>query len=63
MQLNLSISDDDLGGEISLVPVEVAEQDGDLELPDPEARVNVKKEQYRNLTVLVRQRSKRECCH
>ena len=34
LELNLSISDDDLGGEE--VEVEMAEQDGDLELPDLE---------------------------
>ena len=34
LELNLNISDDDLGGEE--VEVEMAEQDGDLELPDPE---------------------------
>ena len=57
LELNLSISDDDLGGE----EVEMAEQDGDLELPDPEAQN--RKEQEKILTFLVRQRSKRERCH
>ena len=42
LELNLSISDDDLGGEE--VEVEMAEQDGDLELPDPEARLNIEQE-------------------
>ena len=41
-ELNLSISDDDLGGEE--VEVEMAEQDGDLELPDPEACLNIEQE-------------------
>ena len=41
-ELNLSISDDDLGGEE--VEVEMAEQDGDLELPDPEAPLNIEQE-------------------
>ena len=42
LELNLSISDDDLGGEE--VEVEMAEQDGDLELPDPEACLNIEQE-------------------
>ena len=42
LELNLSISDDDLGGEE--VEVEMAEQDGDLELPNPEARLNIEQE-------------------
>ena len=42
LESNLSISDDDLGGEE--VEVEMAEQDGDLELPDPEARLNIEQE-------------------
>ena len=41
-ELNLIISDDDLGGEE--VEVEMAEQDGDLELPDPEACLNIEQE-------------------
>ena len=42
LELNLSISDHDLGGEE--VEVEMAEQYGDLELPNPEARLNIEQE-------------------
>lgn len=60
LELNLSISDDDLGGETSLVPVEVAQQDGDLELPDPEARVNVEQERAVNKSNCVGQAKKQK---
>ena len=58
MELNLSISDDDLGGEE--VEVEMAEQDGDLELPDPEAHLNVEQERTVNKSNCIGQAKKQK---
>ena len=58
LELNLSISDDDLGG--GEVEMEMVEQDGDLELPDPEARLNVEQETTVNKSNCVGQAKKQK---